>query len=123
MDKINGLNQIVEMLQSRLSKGNKKEKTSTAKSPKSKPEARSSEKQTIEDLEFKISSKFKSLNKQSQGYKQSAVNLFIDEVLAWEFGSNITTDPDFAKLKEKIYNSFRENQKLDEEFDKILSKL
>ena len=123
MDKINGLNQIVEMLQSRLSKSNKKEKSSTTKSPKTKAETRSSEQHTIEDLEIKITSKFKSLNKNSQNYKQTAVNIFIDEVLVWEFGNNITTDPEFTKLKEKIYNSFLENRTLDENFEKILAQL
>lgn len=121
MDKINGLNQIVEILQSRLSKSNKKEKSSTTKSPKTKAETRSSEKHTIEDLEIKISSKFKSLNKNSQDYKRTAVNIFIDEVLVWEFGNNIIADPEFSKLKEKIYNSFLENRTLDENFEKILS--
>ncbi len=122
MDKINGLNQIVQILRSRISKS--KEKTRAGKSTaKNEQRTSQSSKLSVEELESQIVSKLKQLDKNRPDYKDNAVDVFLDEVLCWEFGSQISSDSEFNKLKEKINNTFKENRALDTGFSKVLAKI
>ena len=122
MDKINGLNQIVKVLQSKIGKSNQKSRTGKATTNK-KNDVNVTSKDSITDLEINITSKIAALNKNSSNYKQSAVNIFVEEVLHWEFSSEVTLDPEFSKLKEKITIAFKESESLDSGFEQILSLL
>lgn len=122
MDKINGLNKIIETLQSRISKS--KQKSRPSKSPTSKKDNfHPTSKNSIKELEVEIFSKIKQLDKDSPDYKKSAINVFVDEILRWEYSSQITTDPEFNKLKDKINRAFKDNQSLDKGFENILSQI
>lgn len=122
MDNINGISQIVKILQSKVSKNKETSRTGKTKSG-AKDVVKPTTKRSIENLEIQISAKISSLDKKSSNYKHAAINVFVDEILDWEFSQNITADPNFSVLKEKIAAAFKENKSLDKGFEKILSQL
>lgn len=122
MDKINGVSQIVKLLQSRIGKNKEKSRTENTGSD-NKNSIENTTKNPVEELERKISKKIALLDKKSSNYKSAAINIFVEEILHWEFNSEITTDPEFDKLQEKITTAFKENEALNKGFEKILSEI
>ena len=122
MDKINGVSQIVKLLQSKI--GKSKESSRTGKSKTSPNDnTKSTSKSSIEELEIQISTKISQLDNKAANYKHSAINIFVEEILDWEFSNDITSDPEFNKLKEKITAAFTENENLNKGFEKILTQI
>lgn len=120
MDKINGVGQIVKILQSQINKSKENSRTKKTK-PGNKESVKPTSKCSVDELELKIAKKIARLDKKSSNYKNSAVVIFVEEILNWEFSTDITTDPEFSKLKEKITSAFIENKSLEKGFDNILS--
>jgi len=121
MDKISGLNNIVEILQSQASR---KKAKAGQKSPSQSSRSRLSvNKPGTEELENNIKSKIKELDASATDFQNKANTIVIENILFWEFGDEIQNDPEFISLKDKIYTAISDNRSLNSDFDRLISNM
>jgi len=121
MDKISGLNNIVEILQSQASR---KKAKAGQKSPSQSSRSRLSvNKPSTEELENNIKSKIKELDASATDFQNKANTIVIENILFWEFGDEIQNDPEFISLKDKIYTAISDNRSLNSDFDRLISNM
>ncbi|MFW2374746.1 MAG: hypothetical protein ACN4GM_16590 [Gammaproteobacteria bacterium] len=122
MDKINSLNNIVEIFRSKASskKTKTKKKELLQKSTKNKLTVK---KLSPEELENSIKLKINQLDSSAKNFKSKANNIFIENILSWEFGTDLQDDPEFIALREKINIAIDENQSLNNDLNKLIDKM
>lgn len=121
MDKINSLNNIVELFRSKTTNrttGTKK-KTNSSKTRKSDI----TKKLSTEELEHSIKHKIMQLDHSAEDFRSKANILLIENILTWEFGNSIQNDPEFIALREKINNTIKDNTTLNGDLDRLINKL
>lgn len=127
MDKINGLNHIVELLRNRLAqKQNETKRTSTdATTNKANQETASIKREKIStrELENQIINKIQLLKPSDPSFQKKAIKIFVDDTLSWEFGTDILNSSDFITLRKNLEKAIQENPKLHDQFCDFIEKL
>ena len=106
MDRISGLNKIVESLRLQISKkqssriSSVKRKTPGIGKVERKPRRISSE-----QLQKRIIDRIKVLDKNDESFQFQATSIIIESVLIWEFGDNLSSNPKFYEMVSDINNS------------------
>lgn len=121
MDKINSLNNIVEIFRSKLQNKATSNKKTTTNTPSHNPATL--KKLSRDELENSIKLKIKQLDTSDNDFKNKANIILIENILSWEFGYNIQQDPDFSALREKIKNTIHDNSSLNNDLNKLIDKL
>lgn len=125
---INNLNQLVSLIQRQRDEyqTDRADGTSPAqKTSKKQPTRRSSPKQRLTPLELKtqIQRRLKNLKEHSDIDEQTARKLFIESVLAWQFGDKILNDPKLNILVSEIDQTYKEHRQLDAEITQLIASL
>jgi hypothetical protein len=75
---------------------------------------------TAAELEAGIRNRIRDLNPEAEDYRDSATGIFLESVLLWEFGEDLSKDEDFADLMLKMKESFTSNKDLQENMDRLI---
>ena len=118
-DPISGLTGIMQALRQRMADRSKKSGSSAAKSPAEKSRPRPSGKASIDELKSQIAARLGAMSPDERSSSQAA-RIFVESALAWEFGDEILTDPDFAKLVSDVEQAIASSPKSRQEFANLL---
>jgi len=110
MDKINGINALVSILRGQITRTTEKKIRST--SNKRAMEAKSKGKQSPKELDSLITSKINKLNCDKEEFQIETLKVIVESILAWEFGDEILTDPEFEVLVNNITDNIEASEKL-----------
>ncbi len=127
MDPVSKLTRLLEAL--RLQQTTSKHTSKAAATSDSKRSASQTDKstllpqkQSLDQLHKRISERINRLPPEHrEGDK--AVQLFIDSVLAWEFGEDLLQSDSFSRYSKQIRAAIDSNSKLDQEFKLLVKSL
>ncbi|WP_139116998.1 hypothetical protein [Candidatus Thiodiazotropha endoloripes] len=125
MDPISKLSRLLETIRSQQISGNRSKKqvvsssgeinqTNKSTNPRSKP--------SIKQLSNRISERLNHLSDSEQS-SSKAIQVFIDSVLAWEFGDDFLQSNSFFSYSEKVRDVIANDKKLSHEFDLLINQL
>jgi hypothetical protein len=123
-DPVQGLNSIVQALRQRMA--GKKENVAASRVSSNKPEntprTKTSARADIGELRVQIAKRLKALSPEQRRSKQGQ-RIFLESVLVWEFGDDITTDPAFAELAAEIQTTIENEPSVENQFAAMLEAL
>ena len=96
--------------------------SSTARSGAGKSRSKGSAKADIAELKSQITARLRELDPDERSSPQAA-RIFVESALAWEFGDEILTDPNFAKLASDIQQAIGSSPEAREKFAELLKGL
>ncbi len=118
MDPVNGVGQIVQILRKKLGDRKVAQPSSDASSEKTS----SARKASAEDIRRKIGTRIRTLDPdEHQGRK--AAQIFVESIIAWEFGDEVLQDPKFAELATEVTDSVLHNEKAATQLKTLLGQL
>jgi hypothetical protein len=125
MERINALTQIMQILQRQLSgsetsKTRATKKTTSAETNTTGQSAISTT--SIKQLETRIADRVKTINQDDDQWYNKAGRIFVDSVLAWEFGEDIVQDSRFTDMSQKILETLNTHQKTQAKLHSLLDK-
>ncbi len=118
MERVRGLNQIVEVLRNQAS-----DKSSRARKQASNERAAQPGKFDVAQLERHISERIKSIDADDPDRDLRAGQVFIGSVLGWEFGDELIQDNGFAEMIQEIHNMIESDPKLSKTFRHLIGQL
>lgn len=124
MDPINNLNQIMQVLRQRLAqKPEQKNRVSGSKTAAdNRVTASKAQKASTEEVIQGIARRINALSPDDR-HGPAAVKIFVESVLIWEFGDELTQDAAFSELATEVQNSLLENQSAHEKLLSFFAKL
>ena len=125
---VNNLNQLVSLIQRQRDEyqaDRAEQSAPSSKADKKSPTRRSSPKSRLTPLELKaqIKNRLKSLQQDTELDEQTARRLFIESVLAWQFGNDILNDPKLHLLTSEIEQFYKEDERLDQGISKMIKQM
>lgn len=123
MERIDALTQIMQVLKRKLSDP-QTENTRATKKP-SLPETTNSESVSIsnasvQQLETRIAERVKSINRSDSQWYSKAGRVFVDSVLAWEFGDQLVQDARFSEMSQKVLQVLNGDQSIQNKLHQLL---
>jgi hypothetical protein len=124
MDPINGLNNIMEILRRQIADNAKRldhpGKTSRLGASQT---GQKSGKTSPGELRALIHDRIKSLDPQETQYQHKAKRLFLESVMAWEFGNDIVRDQEFSDMIADIQETLETTPEIKRQFDGLIEQL
>jgi type II secretory pathway component PulM len=121
-DPIQGFNAIVQALRQRLAGRREKIETRAADAPAPATPARTEQKASIDDLRIQIAKRLAGLSPEERRSRRGR-QVFLESVLVWEFGDEITTDPAFGRLTAEIQQAIEDEAAISTRFGDLLESL
>jgi len=121
MDPIHGLNQILEILRRQLS-------ARSSRTPQAGPSAapgttkRSPSRISTEEMRRRLSERIAALDPADQKAKKGA-QVFVESILAWQFGEELLHDPEFPDMSREIQNAMTSDPAVWRRFQALLGEL
>ncbi|MBV1789692.1 hypothetical protein KQ940_16680 [Marinobacterium sp. D7] len=122
MDPINGLSQITQILRQKLSEHTKTQKKSGSSGSHASTSDKRAEKPSIQEIERKIAERIKALSDEELRGKKGS-QIFVETVIAWEFGEQLLADPDFADFASDVVKTLHEHPDVKDKLGKMLTSL
>ena len=121
-DPVQGLNALVEALRRRMA-GRREKVAGSKTAPASTPSpATPQRKADIQDLKTQIGKRLAGLSPEERRSKRGQ-QVFLESVLVWEFGDEITSDPAFAQLTSEIQQAIEKETDVSDRFGAMLESL
>jgi hypothetical protein len=121
-DPISGLTGIMRALRQRMADRSEKGDSPSARSNAGKSRSRQSAKADINELKSQIAARLGELSPDERSSPQ-ATRILVESTLAWEFGDQILTDPNFAKLASDVQKAIGSSPETREKFADLLKGL
>jgi hypothetical protein len=96
--------------------------TSAGAAPPPKTPPRAAPKQDIEELRVQIARRLEALSPEDRRSRRGQ-QVFLESVLVWEFGDQITTDPAFGSLTARIQQAIEQEPVMSAQFGDLLESL
>lgn len=124
MDPVNRLSRLMETLRQRMAESAKKLGTTSQTSAPSAPRSpASANRRTVEELRAHIGERVRSLEPNNPERRRRARRIFLESVLAWEFGDQLLLDNQFSRLIDGIQEAFESDPEIDRELSDLLTDL
>lgn len=121
MDPINRLNRLMETLRQQMATSTKRTETPTAEN---KPRAPlRSERPSVEQLRVRIEERIRALPPNDPERRRQARRVFLEAVVAWEFGDQLLLDAEFTGLIDRLQETFAADPEIEQELDSVLGGL
>ena len=121
MEPINGLSSIMEILRRQISDNAKRlDQIGKTRIHGSAAKASKSEITSPKELRALIQERIKGLNPQEPHYQQKAKRLFLESVMRWEFGNEISHDQEFNDLLTEIQQLIELSPEVKRQFDTLI---
>ena len=121
-DPVRGFNAIVQALRQRMAGRQEKVGTPASGAPPAQTPPRPAAKQDIEELRGQIARRLERLSPEERRSKRGQ-QIFLESVLVWEFGDQITTDPAFSGLTARIQQAMEQEPAMSAQFGDLLESL
>ncbi len=123
MDPINSLSKLMEALRQRMSEAPAR-LNRQARGARSQPATpkRKTEKPPIDEIQRRVAERIKALNEESER-DNKAVDVFLESVLAWEFGDELREDPGFHELVREVRDSMTQDPQINAKLKALVREL
>jgi hypothetical protein len=122
MDPINGLSQIMRVLRERLAQKSGSTDKTSAKSSAAASSRKSAAKAAPDEIMRRIGERIRALTpEERRGGK--GIQVFVESVLAWEFGEELLQDPRFTEIAREVQASISENSNARDKLVSLLNQL
>lgn len=121
-DPVQGLNALVEALRRRMAGRREKVSSSKTSAASTPSPATPQRKADIQDLKVQIGKRLAGLSPEERRSKRGQ-QVFLESVLVWEFGDEITSDPAFAQLTAEIQQAIEKETDVRDRFGAMLESL
>lgn len=121
-DPVQGLNALVEALRRRMAGRREKVSSSKTSAASTPSPATPQRKADIQDLKVQIGKRLAGLSPEERRSKRGQ-QVFLESVLVWEFGDEITSDPAFAQLTAEIQQAIEKETDVSDRFGAMLESL
>ena len=122
--KVDGISGLIEVLRRRI--GAQSQRLETSKRADKNKEAdnlRGHRRVNAVELEAGIRNRILELDPEDDDYQDNATGIFLESVLLWEFGDEMSKDEEFADLILKMKESFTSNKDLRDSMDRLIKQL
>lgn len=120
MDRISGLNHIIQALRKQLDRPSSKTAADRQPENKQTTDSSASSSLNLKQLEQRIVERVKAINDDGRDPRRKASYVFVESVLAWEFGEQMLKEPDFADIINKVNDAIRTNPAMSDKIDHLL---
>jgi len=121
-DPISGLTGIMQALRQRMAGRSEKGGSSNARGNAGKSRSERVGKADISELKSQIAARLREMDVDERSSPQAA-RIFVESALAWEFGEEILTDPEFARLASDVQQAIGSSPETRERFAELLRSL
>lgn len=121
MDPIKGMNHITRILRQKMAERKSSQVKSDSGSYASLNSAGPGKlpKASVDEVKRKIGERIRALpDEEKKGTK--AAHIFVETVIAWEFGEQLLQDPQFMDLSKEVVNAMAENPSVWEKMQTLL---
>ncbi len=122
MDPINSLTHITQLLRKKLSEKPELTKSKIRRESGNVDKQVSSGKQSVEDIKGVIRTRILALDPNERSGKKAAL-VFIESILAWEFGEEVLDDPKFSEISKEVQIAVTENPDVWNNFQVMLKSI
>jgi hypothetical protein len=122
MNPINSLDSIAEIIRRRASSDltTKLSSNSSSSQTESKRQAYvAAKQQTAEVVKLKIVEAIKLIDKNDKNRNKKSMNIFVENVLLWQFGEELINDPAFSQLVNEVGELLSNDTKIMEQLFQI----
>jgi len=121
MDRISGLSQLINTLRKQIDPASGRKTRASAKNAVKMGSTTMAETASvsIEQLERRIMERIKALDDDDRNSHKSSY-VFVESILAWEFGEHLLKDPDFYEVINKVHQTILGNSALTEKINRII---
>lgn len=112
----------MQALRQRMAGRRDKVATPASGAPATQTPPRAAAKQDIEELRVQIARRLEALSPEDRRSKRGQ-QVFLESVLVWEFGDEITTDPAFSSLTAQIQKAIEQEPAMSAQFGDMLESL
>jgi hypothetical protein len=122
MDPINRLDQVLQVIGRQMSErasrldGGIRTQSHTAAAP-------SARRPTLAMLRIKVQCRLKALDPDDPGHSHKARRVFLESVLAWQFGNELLLDRGFEEIVAGVEEALRANPQIDHRLIQLLRDL
>jgi hypothetical protein len=122
LDKIGGASELVNILRSQLSSRAEALKTASGQSSET-ANAGASVPISIEELRKRLGREMRNLDLKLPENRRQARIIFIESVIAWDFGDGLLNDPNFSLFVRDVEKSMSSDPKVAQALDQLLQQL
>ena len=122
MDPINRLNRLVETLRQQMAESARRLDTAKPHAAEFKPQNRSA-RLSVEELRRRIQERVKAIEPDNPDRRRRARRIFLESVLAWEFGDELLLDSRLDRLIDNIQQTFESDPEIDAQLGDVISSL
>lgn len=98
----NNVNQLVDLIQQQISSTQSSSKTSASQT---KRQPSTTQKKSAQDLALNIHTKINELDQQLDDFNRRTERIFLESVIAFEFGGHVLNDLRFSEMISEIHTS------------------
>lgn len=120
MDPINSLSKIMETLRRQASSGSDRLNQKQAQTKENNEVSRAS-KPNLKQLEQQIATRIIKLDQDDPNKFKKATKIFVESVLAWEFGTELLQDSRFSEIIKKVETTIEQEPKLKKELGELIN--
>ena len=122
MDPISRLNRLVETLRQQMAESAKRLDTAKPHAAEAKPQSRSA-RLSVEELRRRIQERVKAIEPDNPDRGRRARRIFLESVLAWEFGDELLLDSRLDRLIDNIQQTFESDPEIDAQLSDVIASL
>jgi hypothetical protein len=113
MDPVSNLSKIIETLRRRAIDGTARTSTREKAPATGGGSAAESSRASVQELQLRIVERIRQLDPKDADHKRRAARIFVESILAWEFGDKIMSDPRFFALVEHVQAAMESDASID----------
>jgi hypothetical protein len=122
MDRISGLNHIIEALRRQLDPSTRKTRTTEGRKEQKQSSATPvSTSLSLDQLEQRIIDRVKSVGSDDQDPRHQPGYVLVESILAWEFGENALGHPEFSEIVDKVSQTIQADPSLNKKISRLLA--
>jgi hypothetical protein len=122
MDPINRLNRMVETLRQQMAESAKRLDTSKTPSGETRSQNRSG-RLSLDELRRRIYDRVQAIEPDTPDRGRRARRIFLESVLAWEFGDELLLDSQLDRLIDNLQQTFESDPEIDAQFRDLMANL
>ena len=125
MDPVNRLNHLMEALRRQMAEKAQRfdQPGASGKSSDTAPAAKPPGRMSVPELKRRVQDRIKAVGREDRNRQNKAKRIFLESVLAWEFGEALLLDKNFDELLDRIEKSFAASPEMDAQFSQLVEEL
>ncbi|MBI3900267.1 MAG: hypothetical protein HY308_18540 [Gammaproteobacteria bacterium] len=123
MEPINRLNRLVETLRQQIADSARRAGSTAGQSTSATFGNAAQARSALPDLRLRIQDRLRAVDMSGPEGQHQAKRVFLESVLAWEFGDKLQLDQQYTSLLDKIQEAVETDPEFDRQFTALLADL